>query len=64
MACLGGSRPPPFYYEIWSIFFCARARAVCALTPKERRARRELLWCSKPRGGRSFPAAPLGKRHH
>eukprot|EP00959_Pyramimonas_sp_CCMP1952_P051621 1078830-Pyramimonas_sp.AAC.1 len=18
MACLGGSRPPPFYYEIWS----------------------------------------------
>eukprot|EP00959_Pyramimonas_sp_CCMP1952_P044263 925055-Pyramimonas_sp.AAC.1 len=20
MACLGGSRPPPFYYEIWSRF--------------------------------------------
>eukprot|EP00959_Pyramimonas_sp_CCMP1952_P133029 2781182-Pyramimonas_sp.AAC.1 len=19
MACLGGSRPPPFYYEIWSM---------------------------------------------
>eukprot|EP00959_Pyramimonas_sp_CCMP1952_P409440 8580701-Pyramimonas_sp.AAC.1 len=21
MACLGGSRPPPFYYEIWCTHF-------------------------------------------
>eukprot|EP00959_Pyramimonas_sp_CCMP1952_P448116 9383346-Pyramimonas_sp.AAC.1 len=27
MACLGGSRPPPLYYEIWST--CSRALRVC-----------------------------------
>eukprot|EP00959_Pyramimonas_sp_CCMP1952_P293581 6140089-Pyramimonas_sp.AAC.1 len=27
MACLGGSRPPPFYYEIWSVRrFCGSGR--------------------------------------
>eukprot|EP00959_Pyramimonas_sp_CCMP1952_P062773 1312517-Pyramimonas_sp.AAC.1 len=26
MACLGGSRPPPFYYEIWSTCSCIYAR--------------------------------------